>query len=247
MHIIIISLFYFFSSLEKIIVQGYKALQLIYFFTAGPDEVKAWTIQVWMNLAKSSEFKMTHQATANIGAHYLTHGVHCSAFFCFFGRTDVVTDTTHENNDHLFGYGPVGQYTVYYEVRFYSIEKHESSASCWSYPHRLRERIHNGRGDEIRRLQSRRFRSCSKGTFDQILIHTADPQARPVGIIVFAHIFSFCWYVHPSPLFKIKRKQMFDTVGLAKWIIDDTCLVIKYFLFFWPVWFKFDRLILGCR
>merc|ERR1711997_495277 len=33
------------SSLEKIIVQGYKALQLIYFFTAGPDEVKAWTIQ----------------------------------------------------------------------------------------------------------------------------------------------------------------------------------------------------------
>jgi len=33
------------TSLEKIIVQGYKALQLIYFFTAGPDEVKAWTIQ----------------------------------------------------------------------------------------------------------------------------------------------------------------------------------------------------------
>ena len=33
------------SSLEKIILQGYKALQLVYFFTAGPDEVKAWTIQ----------------------------------------------------------------------------------------------------------------------------------------------------------------------------------------------------------
>jgi len=32
------------SSLNKIIVQGYKALQLCYFFTAGPDEVKAWTI-----------------------------------------------------------------------------------------------------------------------------------------------------------------------------------------------------------
>jgi len=31
--------------LEKIIVQGYKALGLQYFFTAGPDEVKAWTIQ----------------------------------------------------------------------------------------------------------------------------------------------------------------------------------------------------------
>ena len=33
------------SSLNKIVVQGYKALQLQYFFTAGPDEVKAWTIQ----------------------------------------------------------------------------------------------------------------------------------------------------------------------------------------------------------
>jgi len=33
------------SALDKIIVQGYKALQLQYFFTAGPDEVKAWTIQ----------------------------------------------------------------------------------------------------------------------------------------------------------------------------------------------------------
>ncbi|XP_065345158.1 obg-like ATPase 1 [Cloeon dipterum] len=33
------------SILDKIIVQGYKALQLIYFFTAGADEVKAWTIQ----------------------------------------------------------------------------------------------------------------------------------------------------------------------------------------------------------
>lgn len=33
------------SVLAKIIVNGYKALQLEYFFTAGPDEVKAWTIQ----------------------------------------------------------------------------------------------------------------------------------------------------------------------------------------------------------
>jgi len=32
------------SNLEKIIVQGYKALQLCYYFTAGADEVKAWTI-----------------------------------------------------------------------------------------------------------------------------------------------------------------------------------------------------------
>lgn len=34
------------SVLDKIIVAGFKALQLEYFFTAGPDEVKAWTIQV---------------------------------------------------------------------------------------------------------------------------------------------------------------------------------------------------------
>lgn len=33
------------SAFEKIIVQGYKALQLMYFFTAGHDEVKAWSIQ----------------------------------------------------------------------------------------------------------------------------------------------------------------------------------------------------------
>ena len=35
----------FHSTLEKVITQGYKALNLQYFFTAGPDEVKAWTIQ----------------------------------------------------------------------------------------------------------------------------------------------------------------------------------------------------------
>ncbi|XP_071516315.1 obg-like ATPase 1 [Panulirus ornatus] len=34
------------SALDKIIIQGYKALQLMYFFTSGPDECKALTIQV---------------------------------------------------------------------------------------------------------------------------------------------------------------------------------------------------------
>lgn len=33
------------SALPKIIKLGYKALKLIYFFTAGPDEVKCWTIR----------------------------------------------------------------------------------------------------------------------------------------------------------------------------------------------------------
>ncbi|XP_014669913.1 PREDICTED: obg-like ATPase 1 [Priapulus caudatus] len=32
------------SALDKIITHGYKQLQLQYFFTTGPDEVKAWTI-----------------------------------------------------------------------------------------------------------------------------------------------------------------------------------------------------------
>ncbi|KAI7905312.1 GTP-binding protein YchF [Cokeromyces recurvatus] len=34
-----------FSVLPKIIVMGYAALQLIYYFTGGPDEVRAWTIR----------------------------------------------------------------------------------------------------------------------------------------------------------------------------------------------------------
>ncbi|KAK4019732.1 hypothetical protein OUZ56_001740 [Daphnia magna] len=33
------------STFNKIIAQGYKSLNLMYFFTAGPNEVKAWTIQ----------------------------------------------------------------------------------------------------------------------------------------------------------------------------------------------------------
>ncbi|RHZ82700.1 hypothetical protein Glove_104g34 [Diversispora epigaea] len=33
------------SALPNIIVSGYKTLQLIYFFTCGPDEVRAWTIR----------------------------------------------------------------------------------------------------------------------------------------------------------------------------------------------------------
>ena len=34
------------SALPKIIKTGYEALQLVYFFTAGADEVRAWTIRV---------------------------------------------------------------------------------------------------------------------------------------------------------------------------------------------------------
>jgi obg-like ATPase 1 len=33
------------SALPKIVVAGYQALQLQYFFTAGADEVRAWTVR----------------------------------------------------------------------------------------------------------------------------------------------------------------------------------------------------------
>ena len=47
----IISLFLC-SSLEKIIVTGYRTLLLMYFFTVGPDEVRAWTVQVCPSAVK---------------------------------------------------------------------------------------------------------------------------------------------------------------------------------------------------
>lgn len=31
--------------LPRIVKAGYKVLDLIYFFTAGPDEVRAWTVK----------------------------------------------------------------------------------------------------------------------------------------------------------------------------------------------------------
>ena len=57
-------------------------------------------------------------------------------------------------------------------------------------------------------------------------IHSADPQSRPVVIIVF-HMSSV--RPHFSKQNKFKAKTMFatgETVGLAEWIIDDTFLVL---------------------
>lgn len=33
------------SMLPRIVTTGYQALNLIYYFTAGPDEVRAWTLR----------------------------------------------------------------------------------------------------------------------------------------------------------------------------------------------------------
>ena len=57
----------------------------------------------------------------------------------------------------------------------------------------------------------------------KLLIHSAEPQWRPVVITIVAQI------VRPSPLFKISQKvqariviTICGTVGPAEWIIDDT-------------------------
>ena len=58
----------------------------------------------------------------------------------------------------------------------------------------------------------------------------ADPQSRPVVITIFTHV--LC----PSPLFQISPNEQISSessdeivtgvaMGLAKWIIDDTCPV----------------------
>ena len=66
------------------------------------------------------------------------------------------------------------------------------------------------------------------------LIHSADSQSRPVVIIIFAHVVRAYVrpYVHPhfSKQNKFQGKTIFttaETVGLAEWIMDDTCLVIS--------------------
>ena len=63
------------------------------------------------------------------------------------------------------------------------------------------------------------------------MIHSAHPQSLPVVIIVFAHVVRASVRLHFEKFSKAKQiqaKTMFttgDTVGLAEWIIDDTCLV----------------------
>ena len=62
-----------------------------------------------------------------------------------------------------------------------------------------------------------------------VLIHSANPQSRPVGIIVFAHVVRPS--VRPSVRPHISKQNKFqaktmvstgETLGLAEWIIDDT-------------------------
>ena len=58
------------------------------------------------------------------------------------------------------------------------------------------------------------------------LIHSAYPQSRPVVIIIFAHVVRP--FVRLSRSSKTKQQKTMvatgEIVGLAEWIIDDTCL-----------------------
>ena len=61
------------------------------------------------------------------------------------------------------------------------------------------------------------------------LIHSANPKSRPVRIIVFAHVVRPSIRPHFSNLEKQNNRKQCSllavTMGLAEWIIDDTCLV----------------------
>ena len=68
------------------------------------------------------------------------------------------------------------------------------------------------------------------------LIHEADPQSRPVVINIFGHVVRTS-VTYFSKQNKLKTKHFFQaktmfvtsvTLGLAEWIIYDTCLVITY-------------------
>lgn len=60
------------SALSKIIKAGYAALQLEYFFTAGPDEVRAWTVRVRASLPLCT-YMWAWGCVPHTCTHTLTH------------------------------------------------------------------------------------------------------------------------------------------------------------------------------
>ena len=159
----------------------------------------------WEKVNKSGEFRMTHRATAKRWS-FSSHMVPFAECFCFSGRTDTMC----ENKDHLFGRGPVGQchfYTemprlwVYLEqllyyltlITFYLFSFVTFLSVLWKIALTKRKMLF---------WQLFLMTFCLGSSFFQLsqqvlLIHSADPQSRPVVIIVFAHV------VRPSPIFKI--------------------------------------------
>ena len=66
-----------------------------------------------------------------------------------------------------------------------------------------------------------------------LLIHSADPKSRPVGIIVFTHVVrpSVSTFQNLAKQNKYQAKTMFttgETLVLAEWITDYTCIVLGF-------------------
>jgi hypothetical protein len=83
--------FVFFSALEKIIINGYKALNLVYFFTVGKDEVKAWTLHVSRHLFFTVGKDEVKAWTLHVSRH----------LFFTVGKDEVKAWTLHVSR-HLF-------------------------------------------------------------------------------------------------------------------------------------------------
>jgi hypothetical protein len=75
------------SALNKIITTGFKAIHLIYFFTAGADEVKCWQIRKGSKAPQVLHWPVAasataHASTSNQGAEGLSCTVAVSSICC---------------------------------------------------------------------------------------------------------------------------------------------------------------------
>ena len=76
--------------------------------------------------------------------------------------------------------------------------------------------------------------SLNSLVYGHILIHSANPKSRPVGIIVFPHVVRpsvSTFQIWKNKTTEINVRYWRDYLVLSEWIIDDTCLVSTYFFF----------------
>ena len=136
--------------MTKIIKAGYAALQLEYFFTAGPDEVRAWTVRVRPLLHLPSARYIA--ASENPGhLHLPWHLV--AAFVCsqlLFLFFYLYGNCTH-SAIWMFDL-PSGSMFNLCSFRV-PTERHQGTSGSGEDPHRLWERLHHGWGHEVWRLQ----------------------------------------------------------------------------------------------
>lgn len=156
----------FCSALEKIIVNGYKALNLQYFFTSGKDEVKAWTIQVsvrtWAMFYRSS------------GKGLCQHFTLISFSLAFLMRIMQLSKSLLKNlikKNWLLSVEwdtDFKCYKVTQWIKCLFVEGNEGPTGCWQNPHRLWEGIHHGRSHELQWLQGIRIWGRMQGEFFEI-------------------------------------------------------------------------------